>query len=55
MAIPREATSASEAMQLADVRMYAQKESRRTATAERLIDASESAIRLRRVGDGEAL
>ena len=55
VAIPREATSASEAMQLADVRMYAQKESRRVATEEKLIGADAMTVRLRRVGDSKAL
>jgi predicted signal transduction protein with EAL and GGDEF domain len=32
-AVPEEATTPTEAMQLADVRMYAQKESRRLASA----------------------
>jgi diguanylate cyclase (GGDEF)-like protein len=56
VAIPSEAVTPSEAMQLADVRMYAQKESRRLAGDERL-DAgnAELTVRLRRVSDGEAL
>ncbi|HEX3240178.1 MAG TPA: GGDEF domain-containing protein [Solirubrobacterales bacterium] len=54
VAIPREATAAMEAMQLADVRMYAQKESRRAATEAKLVDAP-MAIRLRRVDDSKAL
>jgi diguanylate cyclase (GGDEF)-like protein len=54
VAIPREATTASEAMQLADMRMYAQKESRRAANEAKLIDG-EMAIRLRRVDDSKAL
>jgi diguanylate cyclase (GGDEF)-like protein len=56
VSVPREATTPSEAMQLADVRMYAQKESRRLASDERLeIASAEMALRLRRVSDGEAL
>ncbi|MBK5219577.1 MAG: GGDEF domain-containing protein [Thermoleophilia bacterium] len=56
VAIPREAATPSEAMQLADVRMYAQKESRRLATDEKLdIAGGEMTVRLRRVGDSEAL
>ncbi len=57
VAIPSEAATPSEAMQLADVRMYAQKESRRIASDEELDAgaADEMTSRLRRVGDGEAL
>jgi diguanylate cyclase (GGDEF)-like protein len=54
VAIPREATVASEAMQLADVRMYAQKESRRAANEAKLADEP-MPIRLHRVDDSKAL
>jgi two-component system cell cycle response regulator len=54
VAIPREATEPRDAMQLADVRMYAQKESRRVAGEEKL-GVTELSMRLRRVGDSEAL
>ena len=43
-------------MQLADVRMYAQKESRRIAHDDGIaIEGSEVSVRLRRARDGEAL
>jgi diguanylate cyclase (GGDEF)-like protein len=56
VAIPREADTPTTAMQLADVRMYAQKESRRAAKGDALeIDASDIAMRLSGPRDGEAL
>ena len=59
VAIPAEAGSPSEAMQLADVRMYAQKESRRLAPGGAgdgiEIDGAEVSVRLDRPRDGEAL
>jgi diguanylate cyclase (GGDEF)-like protein len=54
--IPGEADTATAAMQLADVRMYAQKESRRISHDDAIeIDGAEVAVELRRAGDGEAL
>jgi two-component system cell cycle response regulator len=58
VAIPGEARTAAEAMQLADVRMYAQKESRRverSTRAEEAIGLADGELRLGRVGDGEAV
>lgn len=57
VSIPAEATTPEQAMQLADVRMYAQKESRRLAHDDGLaIDGGEvSAARLAGARDGEAL
>jgi len=53
-AIPADATEPAEAMRLADIRMYAQKESRRLAheASPNTVGVEEA---LRRVGDGEAL
>jgi two-component system, cell cycle response regulator len=54
--IPDEADSPATAMQLADVRMYAQKESRRLAHDDGIaIGAGDLDLRLRRPRDGEAL
>ncbi len=54
--IPDEADTAAAAMQLADVRMYAQKESRRVAHEGELgIEGDEAGPRLRRARSGEAL
>jgi len=54
--IPAEAATPTAAMQFADVRMYAQKESRRLAHRTELALASdEGAVHLRRARDGEAL
>ncbi len=58
VSIPVEADSPREAMQLADVRMYAQKESRRLAHHDRIdADLADAALRIRseRPRDGEAL
>ena len=56
VSIPAEAGDPSAAMQLADVRMYAQKESRRLATDDGIeIDGADVALRLARVGHREAL
>lgn len=56
VAIPAEADAALAAMQLADVRMYAQKESRRVAHDDGLeIDGSAVSVRLPSGHDGEAL
>jgi len=58
VSIPAEAETPEEAMQLADVRMYAQKESRRLAHPRDDaigIEGSEVAVRLGRARDGEAL
>ncbi len=58
VAIPAETDNPAEAMQLADVRMYAQKESRRLAPGGAVdgieIDGAEVSV-LSRPGDGEAL
>ncbi len=58
VSIPDEATTPAEAMQLADVRMYAQKESRRL-TYDRgdaiEIDGADVSVQLARARDGEAL
>jgi two-component system cell cycle response regulator len=55
-AIPSEADEPTGAMQLADVRMYAQKESRRVAPSDAIeIDADQVSVRLERPRDGEAL
>jgi diguanylate cyclase (GGDEF)-like protein len=51
---PAEASGATAAMQLADVRMYAQKESRRISSDD-AIEIEEPAVELRRTRDGEAL
>jgi diguanylate cyclase (GGDEF)-like protein len=56
--IPDDAATPAEAMQLADVRMYAQKESRRLSHRggdELEIEGGEVTVRSARVGDGEAL
>jgi two-component system cell cycle response regulator len=54
--IPAEADTPTAAMQLADVRMYAQKESRRLAHDEAIaIEDAEISARLTATGDGEAL
>jgi two-component system cell cycle response regulator len=57
--IPAEARTPAEAMQLADVRMYAQKESRRVASSGGddgiEIDGSAVSVELNRPRDGEAL
>ncbi len=56
VAIPADAEAPAEAMQLADVRMYAQKESRRVAPGDPIeIDAGEGSLRLSRSRDSEAL
>jgi hypothetical protein len=56
VAIPAEANTPAAAMQLADVRMYAQKESRRESHADAIeIERGAAAARLRGVRDGEAL
>lgn len=56
VAIPAEADTAAAAMQLADVRMYAQKESRRIAHEDAIeIEGAKVAIRLERLRDREAL
>jgi diguanylate cyclase (GGDEF)-like protein len=55
-AIPAEADTATAAMQLADVRMYAQKESRRIAHDDAIeIDAADVTVRLEGPRDREAL
>ena len=54
VAIPAEADAPTAAMQLADVRMYAQKESRRIA-GDDAIEIDGGAVDLRRSRDGEAL
>lgn len=55
VSVPREATSAAEAMQLADVRMYAQKESRRLSHSD-AVDVADADISVRLPArDGEAL
>ncbi len=54
--IPREADTPTEAMQLADVRMYAQKESRRLAPDDAIkIDGGDVSVRLTGPRDSEAL
>jgi two-component system cell cycle response regulator len=54
--IPGEAEEPASAMQLADVRMYAQKESRRLAHDDAIaIEGADVSVRLGAVGDGEAL
>jgi diguanylate cyclase (GGDEF)-like protein len=54
--IPREANSPREAMQLADVRMYAQKESRRLAHVDAIeIEGADVSVRLAGSREGEAL
>jgi two-component system, cell cycle response regulator len=54
--IPEEADAPAPAMQLADVRMYAQKESRRLAHDDTIeVDGADVAVRLGRARDGEAL
>ncbi len=56
--IPEEADTPAEAMQLADVRMYAQKESRRLAPGDGdgiEIDGAEVSVHLEGTRDGEAL
>ncbi len=56
VSIPREADTPSEAMQLADVRMYAQKESRRLSHDDGIeIEGADVAVRLAGAHDGEAL
>ena len=56
VAIPAEADTPGAAMQLADVRMYAQKESRRVAGNDAIeIDGAEVAVRLRSARDDEAI
>jgi len=56
VAIPAEADTPATAMQLADVRMYAQKESRQVAHDDAIeIDGSEVSVRLRGAHDSEAL
>jgi diguanylate cyclase (GGDEF)-like protein len=54
VSVPSEADGPSEAMQLADVRMYAQKESRRLAHDDG-IEIDDVAMRLERAGHREAL
>lgn len=51
--VPAEAASAAGAMRLADVRMYAQKQSRQVATGPTLLAAGSTALRVTR--DGEAV
>ncbi|HET6998512.1 MAG TPA: GGDEF domain-containing protein [Solirubrobacterales bacterium] len=54
--IPGDADTPAEAMQLADVRMYAQKESRRASHDQGLeIEGADVSVRLLRPRDGEAL
>jgi two-component system, cell cycle response regulator len=54
--IPAEADSPTAAMQLADVRMYAQKESRRVASDDTIeIEGADVSVELGPVGDGEAV
>ena len=54
--IPGEAEEPAAAMQLADVRMYAQKESRRLAHDDAIeIEGADVSVRLGAAGDGEAL
>jgi diguanylate cyclase (GGDEF)-like protein len=56
VAIPAEAETPSAAMQLADVRMYAQKESRRVSHPDGIeIDGAEVKVALDRAGSGETL
>jgi len=57
VAIPEEASTPTEALRLADVRMYAQKESRRLAQGPVALDpdGGELTVRSGRVRDGEAL
>jgi diguanylate cyclase (GGDEF)-like protein len=56
VAIPTEAATPAAAMQLADVRMYAQKESRRVAHDDAIaIEGSAVSVRSGRAGDREAL
>ncbi|HVQ58854.1 MAG TPA: GGDEF domain-containing protein [Solirubrobacterales bacterium] len=56
VAVPDEAETPSAAMQLADVRMYAQKESRRTSHPDGIeIDGGEVKVELDGAGSGEAL
>ncbi len=56
VAIPEEADKPAAAMQLADVRMYAQKESRRLAHDDAIaIEGADVSVRLGAVGDSEAL
>ncbi len=56
VAIPDEADTPAAAMQLADVRMYAQKESRRVASNDAIeIDGAQVEARLRSARDDEAL
>jgi len=56
VSIPSEADTPLAAMRLADVRMYAQKESRRLAPGDAIeIDAADVSVRLTRPRDGEAL
>ena len=55
VAIPAEASTPAEAMQLADVRMYAQKESRRPAHDDAIEIPLGEVSALRRPRDGEAL
>jgi diguanylate cyclase (GGDEF)-like protein len=58
VSIPAEAATPEEAMQLADVRMYAQKESRRLARPREDaldIDGADVSVRLARLRDGEAV
>ncbi len=56
VSIPSEADTPLAAMRLADVRMYAQKESRRLAPGDAIeIDAAEVSVRLTGPRDGEAL
>jgi len=54
-AIPGEAEDAESAMQLADARMYAQKQSRRLARAGAGRSSTAAEVRLERAGDREAL
>lgn len=56
VSIPGEADTPAEAMQLADVRMYAQKESRHASRDDAIqIEGSEVTVELERPRDGEAL
>jgi hypothetical protein len=54
--VPEEAGDPAAAMQLADVRMYAQKESRRLSHVDAIaIEGAEVSVRLGAAGDSEAL
>ncbi|HWC09560.1 MAG TPA: hypothetical protein VG458_10950, partial [Solirubrobacterales bacterium] len=53
VAVPTEAATAPAAMKLADVRMYAQKQSRQVAAGPTILTAGTAALRVTR--DGEAV